>query len=63
MPKRNDYQGTKYAQILHVDEPIHTTCYIGKGYAILHIYWSICITTLYLSITHTMFKWRNNDTR
>lgn len=24
MPKRNDYQGTKYAQILHVDEPIYS---------------------------------------
>lgn len=36
MPKRNDYQGTKYAQILHVDEPIYTT-YIWKGYAILYI--------------------------
>lgn len=24
MPKRNDYQGTKYAQILQVDEPIYT---------------------------------------
>lgn len=43
MPKRNDYQGTKYAQILHVDEPIYTT-YIWKGYA---IYWSICITITY----------------
>lgn len=42
MPKRNDYQGTKYAQILHVDEPIYTT----KGLCYT-IYWSICITITY----------------
>lgn len=45
MPKRNDYQGTKYAQILHVDEPIYTT-YIWNGLCYT-IYWSICITITY----------------
>lgn len=35
MPKRNDYQGTKYAQILHVDEPIYTIYMEGLCYTIL----------------------------